>query len=101
MVAFSPVLLIYFSIICRWVSQPIHGAVYSLLTQMACPVLFEVCPLMARVRTMLLIRKSRKLVAKHASERQYASIDVTFPLILRPCRNANVSLDDAVLGGLY
>jgi len=35
----------------------------------ACPVLFEVCPLMVRVRTMLLIRKSRKLIAQYMSER--------------------------------
>jgi len=35
----------------------------------ACPVLFEVCPLMVRVRTMLLVRKSRKLIAQYASER--------------------------------
>ncbi|KAF9647274.1 hypothetical protein BDM02DRAFT_3170273 [Thelephora ganbajun] len=35
----------------------------------ACPVLFEVCPLMVRVRTVLLIRKSRKLTTQYASER--------------------------------
>lgn len=46
-------------------------AVHSPSTQIACPVLFGVCPLMTRVRTMLLVRKARKLIAKHASERQY------------------------------
>ena len=53
--------------------------VYSLSNQIACPVLFEVCPLMARVRTMLLIRKARKLIAKHASERQYTYIYMYAP----------------------
>ena len=42
---------------------------HSPLTQIACPVLFEVCPLMVRVRTMLLVRKSRKLIAQYTSER--------------------------------
>ncbi|KAF9792681.1 hypothetical protein BJ322DRAFT_1152374 [Thelephora terrestris] len=53
-----------------------HGGLLSGLTHLfqnylpvACPVLFEVCPLMVRVRTMLLIRKSRKLIAQYSSER--------------------------------
>jgi hypothetical protein len=68
--ASCPVSLIYSKITYQSVTQLVHGAVYSPLTQVSCPVLFEVCPLMVRVRTMLLIRKSRKLIAKHASERQ-------------------------------
>lgn len=50
--------------------------------QIACPVLFEVCPLMVRVHTMLLIRKSRKLIAQHASERGYSFARVFFNLFI-------------------
>jgi hypothetical protein len=77
-VASSLVLLIYFKIICRSVVPPACGAVHSRLYQIACPVLFEVCPLMVRVRTMLLIRKSRKLIAQYASERQCNSVYASF-----------------------
>ena len=56
---------------------------------------------MVRVRTMLLVRKSRKLIAKHASERQYVSMRVPFLLIRCPCRNTNISLVDAMLRDLY
>jgi len=76
-VASSPGSLIYFKIIYRSVARPVDGTVYSPLTQIACPVLFEVCPLMVRVRTMLLIRKSRKLIVQYASERKCTFICVS------------------------
>ena len=74
MVASSPALLIYFKITCRSVASLACRAVHSLLHQVACPVLFEVCPLMVRVRTMLLIRKSRKLIAQYSSERKHTCV---------------------------
>ena len=73
-VASSPVLLIYFKITCQSVVSLTREAARSRLYQITCPVLFEVCPLMVRVCTMLLIRKSRKLIAQYASERKYSSI---------------------------
>lgn len=45
------------------------GHLFQNYLPIACPVLFELCPLMVRARTMLLIRKSRKLIAQYASER--------------------------------
>lgn len=49
---------------------------------------------------MLLIRKSRKLIAQYTSERQYAFMRVLFPLIRRPCRNTDTGLVNTVFGGL-
>ena len=91
----------YFKITYQSVTQLVRGVVNSPFTQIACPVLFEVCPLMVRVRTMLLVRKSRKLVAQHASERQHTLMPVSLLLIRCPCRNTNTSLVDTMLGDLY
>lgn len=82
--ASSPVLPIYFRITCRLVVPLSCGTAHLRSYQVACPVIFEVCPLMVRVRTMLLVRKSRKLVAQYASERQCIAIYVgffTYPLL--------------------
>lgn len=56
---------------------------------------------MVRVRTTLLVRKSRKLIAQHASERQCAFVHVFFPLTRHPCRNTDASLVDTMLRYLY
>ena len=77
----SRALLICFKITCRLVPSLASGAACSSLCQVACPVLFEVCPLMVRVRTMLLIRKSRKLIAQHLSERKRTSMRTFLSLI--------------------
>jgi len=57
---------------------------------------------MARARTMLLIRKARKLIAKHASERQYAhtSVHAPPPPTHWLSRNTDISLVDPVLRDL-
>lgn len=99
-VASFPALLIYFKITCRSVASLVRGAAHLQLSQIACPVLFEVCPLMVRVRTMLLIRKSRKLIAQYMSERKHTYAFKKM-LIHCSCRDSNASLVDTVLRGLH
>ena len=56
---------------------------------------------MVRVRTMLLVRKSRKLVAQYISERKYTCIYTVFLLTHSSCRDSNTSLADTVLRDLH
>ena len=97
----SPALPIYFRITCRSVVPFAHRTAHSQPYQIACPVIFEVCPLMVRVCTMLLVRKSRKLVAQYASERQCISICTGFSFTHRSYRDSDARLVDTVLRDLH